>query len=114
MVAGTTLIKTVPRTNLEHIAFHPTEEEYIPVFKNADLLTDHDIELMHEVVLTYYKTSNADLIYNMSAKVAEHLSISIPQGMNELNFLTTVIKDYNHLTLSLTNYFNTLIKAGAS
>ncbi|NQX42176.1 Uncharacterized membrane protein YckC, RDD family [Pedobacter steynii] len=98
MVAGTTLIKTVPRTNLEHIAFHPTEEEYTPVFKNADLLTDHDIELMHEVVLTYYKTSNADLIYNMSAKVAEHLSLSIPQGMNELNFLTTVIKDYNHLT----------------
>ncbi|RQO72358.1 RDD family protein [Pedobacter sp. KBW06] len=98
MVAGTTLIKTVPRTNLEHIAFHPVEEEYTPVFKNADLLTDRDIELMHEVVLTYYKTSNADLIYNMSAKVAEHLSVSIPQGMNELNFLTTVIKDYNHLT----------------
>lgn len=98
MVAGTTLIKTVPRTRFDHIAFHPTEEEYTPVFKNADLLTDRDVELMHEVILTYYKTSNADLIYNMSAKVAEHLSLNIPQGMNELNFLTTVIKDYKYLT----------------
>lgn len=98
MVAGTTLIKTVPRTNIEHIAFHPSEEEYTPVFKNADLMSDRDIELVHEVILTYYKTFNTDLIYAMSAKVAGHLSVSIPQGMNELNFLTTIIKDYNHLT----------------
>ena len=98
MVAGTTLIKTVPRTNIEHIAFHPSEEEYTPVFKNADLMSDRDIELVHEVILTYYKTFNTDLIYTMSAKVAGHLSVSIPQGMNELNFLTTIIKDYNHLT----------------
>lgn len=98
MVAGTTLIKTVPRTHIEHIAFHPSEEEYTPVFKNADLMSDRDIELVHEVILTYYKTFNTDLIYAMSAKVAGHLSISIPQGMNELNFLTTIIKDYNHLT----------------
>ena len=98
MVAGTTLIKTVPRTNSEHIAFHPSEEEYTPVFKNADLMSDRDIELVHEVILTYYKTFNTDLIYTMSAKVAGHLSVSIPQGMNELNFLTTIIKDYNHLT----------------
>ncbi len=98
MVAGTTLIKTIPRTNIDHIAFHPTEEEYTPVFKNADLLTDRDIELVHEVIHTYYKTFNTDLIYAMSAKVAGHLSVNIPQGMNELNFLTTVIKDYNHIT----------------
>lgn len=98
MVAGTTLIKTVQRTNIDQIAFHPVQEEYTPVFKNADLLSDRDIELIHEVIRTYYKTFNTDLIYAMSAKLTGLLAVSLPEGMNELNFLNTVIKDYNYIT----------------
>lgn len=98
MVAGTTLIKTVQRTNIDQIAFHPVQEEYTPVFKNADLLSDRDIELIHEVIRTYYKTFNTNLIYAMSAKLTGLLAVSLPEGMNELNFLNTVIKDYNYIT----------------
>lgn len=98
IVAGTTVIKTVPHTDFNHIAFHPVDEEYIPVFNNVSLLSDRDIELIHEVIATYYKTYNTDLIYTMSAKVSALLAISIPAGMNEMDFLKTVIKDYNHQT----------------
>ncbi|WEK19093.1 MAG: RDD family protein [Candidatus Pedobacter colombiensis] len=98
IVAGTTVIKTVPHTNFNHIAFHPVEEDYVPVFSNVNLLTDRDVELIHEVIDTYYKTHNTELIYTMSAKVATLLSISIPEGMNEMEFLKTVIKDYNYQT----------------
>lgn len=98
IVAGTTVIKTVPHTDINHIAFHPVEEDYIPVFSNVSLLTDRDVELIHEVISTYYKTHNTDLIYTMSTKVATLLSISIPEGMNEMEFLKTVIKDYNQQT----------------
>lgn len=87
IVAGTTLIKTVPRTQFEHIAFHPAAEEYIPVFDTVAEMNDRDIELIHEVLNTYYKTRNADLVYQMAAKVTNHLRISIPEGMNELQFL---------------------------
>lgn len=98
IVAGTTVIKTVPHTNINHIAFHPVEEDYIPVFNHLTVLTDRDIELIHEVISTYYKTHNTELIYTMSAKVAALLAISMPAGMNEMEFLKTVIKDYNHQT----------------
>lgn len=98
IVAGTTVIKTVPRTDFNHIAFHPVDEDYIPVFNNVSLLSDRDIELIHEVIATYHKTYNTDLIYSMSAKVAALLAVSIPAGMNEMEFLKTVIKDYNHQT----------------
>lgn len=98
IVAGTTVIKTVPHTDFNHIAFHPVDEEYIPLFNNVSLLSDRDIELIHEVIATYYKTYNTDLIYTMSAKVTALLAISIPEGMNEMDFLKTVIKDYNHQT----------------
>lgn len=98
IVAGTTVIKTIPRTNFNHIAFHPVEEEYVPVFSHVNMLSDRDIELIHEVIATYYKTYNTELIYALSAKVASLLSVTIPAGMNEMDFLKTVVKDYNHLT----------------
>lgn len=98
IVAGTTVIQTSPRTTLENIAFHPAEEDYIPVFGTIHQLGDRDIELLHEVLSTYYKTGNYDLIHAMAVKISALLSISIPAGMHELDFLTTVAKDYNYIT----------------
>lgn len=99
LVAGTTLIRTVPATKMEHIAFHPVDdEEYIPIFENVTILSDRDIELIHEVIRTYYTTRNAQLIYQMAAKVSGHLSVSIPEGMNEMQFLKAISADYIYLT----------------
>lgn len=98
IVAGTTLIKTVPRTQFQHIAFHPVAADYVPVFTNVNELSDRDIELIHEVLNTYYKTRNHHLVYHMAAKISDHLRITIPSGMNELDFLSTLVKDYNQTT----------------
>lgn len=98
IVAGTTLIKTQPATKIEHIAFHPTDEDYVPQFSAVHLLADRDIELVHEVIRTYYRTYNTELIYSMAAKVSEFLGISIPEGMNEMQFLKTVSSDYIQIT----------------
>jgi hypothetical protein len=67
----------------------------------VSLMNDRDIELIHEVLNTYYKTGNADLIYQMTARVSNHLSLSKPDTMNELVFLQTIIKDYNYLTAAM-------------
>jgi uncharacterized RDD family membrane protein YckC len=98
IVAGTTLIKTQPATKIDHIAFHPTDEDYVPQFSSVHLLSDSDIELVHEVMRTYYRTYNTELIYSMAAKVSEFLGISIPEGMNEMQFLKTVSSDYIQIT----------------
>jgi uncharacterized RDD family membrane protein YckC len=97
IVAGTTVVKTIPRTGFEHIAFHPTEENYVLVYPNVHLLNDRDIELIHEVVTTFYKTANHQLIETLSAKIAAILEIPAPGLGNQLGFLNTVVKDYNHL-----------------
>ncbi|TZF85667.1 RDD family protein (plasmid) [Pedobacter sp. BS3] len=98
MVAGTTLIKTTLRTQLEQLAFTGLEANYEPVFRQADLLSDHDIELINEVLNNFVKTRNNILVYNTAMKVKDVLGISIPREMNELEFLQTVIKDYTYLT----------------
>lgn len=102
LLAKTTLIKTKPRTELTNVAFSfSLPEEYEPHFKEVLHLNDRDIELVHEVLTSYYQTGNADLIYAMAAKTKAHILVNIPVGMNELQFLETVLKDYNHLTANI-------------
>lgn len=99
LVAGTTMIKTVQRTKFENIAFHPVmDESYTPVFDHINALSDRDMELVHEVIAAFYKSSQFDLLPVMAAKIAEIISVKPPRYGDELEFLNLVIKDYNHVT----------------
>ncbi len=102
IVAKTIVIKTKPRTDLTNVVFAAAlPKDYQPTFFEVIHLNDAEVSLIHEVVQGFYKTGNADLIYNMAAKTKEHIAATLPQGMNELQFLETVLKDYNHLTAAV-------------
>lgn len=101
MVAGTTLVKTKPRTHMSSIAFMPAYDGYQPVFKEAAQLNDKDVELIHDVINTYVKTGNSLVVYNMAQRIREHLAITTPNGMNDMLFLQTVSKDYSHISAQM-------------
>ena len=96
IVAGTTLIKTTPKTNLDHLAFRPVEEEYQPVFAQASQLTDAEIVIIHEVLSNFMKSGNYSLLHSTAVKIKEHLAIIDGKKLNDEQFLRTIIKDYNH------------------
>jgi len=98
LVAGTALIKTVPRTKMNNLAFENTADDYQPVFTQASQLSDKDIGLIHEVIGVYMKTGNNVLVYNLADKIRNHLAINLPPNMNSMQFLQTLIKDYSHIT----------------
>lgn len=101
MVAGTMLIRTSPRTQMNNIVFMPVYDGYQPVFKEAGELNDRDIELIHEVIHTYTKTGNNVVVYNMALRLKEHLNLIQPNGMNDMLFLQTIVKDYNHISAQI-------------
>lgn len=102
LLAKTTLIKVSPRTTINHVTFSvPLPDGYEPQFKEVMHLNDRDIELVHEVITGYYQTGNAALIYAMAAKTKAHINADIPPGMNELQFLEAVMKDYSHITANM-------------
>lgn len=98
IVAGTILIRTAPRTQINNIVFMPAYDGYQPVFKEAGQLNDKDVELIHEIISAYVKTGNNVVVYNMAQRVKEHLNVTPPNGMNDMLFLQTIIKDYNHVS----------------
>lgn len=106
MVAGTTLIKTEPRTQMDKIAFTPAEINYEPAYLEVSQLNDRDVELIHEVIQTYMQTGNTNIVYNMAARTKEHLRVELKPGMDDLQFLQTIIKDYNHLVATADRDFN--------
>jgi uncharacterized RDD family membrane protein YckC len=101
MVAGTMLIRTVPRTKMDSIAFMPMYDGYQPVFKEAGQLNDKDVELIHEVINTYMKTGNSVVVYNMAQRIKQHMGITPPNGMSDMLFLQTLAKDYNHISAQI-------------
>jgi uncharacterized RDD family membrane protein YckC len=97
IVAGTTVIKTEPRTKINTLAFNPVNNGYQPVFNDMGALTDRDIALIQEVIRSYAKTGNAEIVVNAAARVKEILAVTPPEEMNDLKFLQTIVRDYNHI-----------------
>lgn len=98
IAANTTLVKTTPRTRIDHIAYIPPAEAYQPVYSEVVDLNDQDIELLHEVLRNYYKSDNFSILEKSATRIKSHLNITAPWGMDDLTFLNTIIKDYNYLT----------------
>ena len=98
LVAGTVVIRTVPRTKVNNIIFTVTDNSYQPVFLQAAQLKDKDIGLIHEVIENYFKTGNNVAVYKTADRIREYLMISLPPNMNSMQFLQTIIKDYSHIT----------------
>lgn len=98
LVAGTAIIKTQPRTKMNHLVFSDIDESYKPLFAQAAQLNDRDVELIHDVIQNYFKTGNNVVVYTMADRIKQYLSVAPPPQMNSLLFLQTIVKDYSHIT----------------
>ena len=97
LVAGTTLIKTHPKTSINQVAFVPPAEDYEIVFAEAAHLKDSEITLIFEVVRNYKANDNYALLQKTAQKIQDHLNITDRKKMDDITFLGALVKDYNHL-----------------
>jgi uncharacterized RDD family membrane protein YckC len=97
IAAGTAMVKTHSRTQMNNLVFRPSEDSYVPVFKEVSQLTDDDINLIADVLHNYMRTRNSMIVYNMARRIMDHLQIALPPGMNDMQFLETIIRDYSHI-----------------
>jgi uncharacterized RDD family membrane protein YckC len=96
LLANTSVVKTHPRTKFEDLYFtQQTEESYEPVFLEAQNLSTEDVYLINEVLKTYRKTFNIELVNKLEAKMRSKYEITNIKKTGT-GFLTTILKDYNH------------------
>ena len=101
LVAGTTLVKTKPKTSLEQTIYVPqVKEDYQVLYPEVINLNDRDMLLVKEVLLNVQKSGNSMLTLQTMQKIEQVLHIR-SQHADPRDFLATVLGDYNHLTSKL-------------
>ena len=97
IVAGTTLVKTKPRTNIEQTLYVPTvDTSYIVTYPEVVNLKDSDMQLVKEVMINVRKSGNNLLAWQTVEKLENILGIK-NQYHDPMNFLYVLLSDYNHL-----------------
>ena len=98
VVAGTTLVKTRPRSSMQQTLYMPVAETTYNVnYPEAVQLSDNDMQLVKEVLINVQKSGNNMLAYQTMKKIESVLNIQ-SRHEDPVNFLYTLLSDYNHLT----------------
>jgi len=97
LAAGTCLIKLKSRTEMSQQLIIPDFHElYSPKYTQVTLLSDSDVNLIKEAILTHRKYQNEDILKAFATKTKEILRIDTTD--KDEKFLNRIVKDYTYLT----------------
>ncbi|MFL5728989.1 MAG: RDD family protein, partial [Cytophagaceae bacterium] len=96
IAAGTTVMKMKKPVNLSDTILTQTKENYVPVFTQVEKLTDREIGIVVETLSVYRYQGKMMPVQVVAKKIKEVLHIET--NMKALEFLKTIVKDYNHIT----------------
>lgn len=99
LAAHTTVVKLKAETKLDDTILRATPVNYEVKFPQVSALSDKDISLVKEVLDLNYKKPDV-LVYTRilnKTKEAIEKKIGVTTTLHPLNFLDTVLKDYNYL-----------------
>jgi uncharacterized RDD family membrane protein YckC len=97
ILAHTILVNTSPKGSMEETVFMEVADNYIPVFPQIMRLSDKDINAIKGILDTARKKGDFNLAAMAGEKIKSHLMIDTP--MPPFDFLDTLLKDYNYLSV---------------
>jgi uncharacterized RDD family membrane protein YckC len=98
MIAGTTLVKTIPRSGFNELVFSSPSADYQPIYKEVINLTDKDVTLIYDVIKNFNRTRNCSLVYRLAMRIKAYLGLNYSNEINEYQFLEIILNDYNFIT----------------
>ncbi len=97
MAAGTLLISTKNKGSLNDTVFMEIEDTYVPKYPEVMQLSDRDINMIKNIYKGLQKNYNEQLANRTAEKITHVLKISTKE--EPYDFLETLLKDYNHLSI---------------
>jgi uncharacterized RDD family membrane protein YckC len=96
LVAGTIIIDKRNSTSWQDTVFTEIETTYQPKFSQVMQLSDKDVNTLKSIIESVRKNSNFDLSMRIAQRIKSKLNIQ--SDMDSLDFLETLLKDYNFYT----------------
>ncbi len=97
VLAQTIVVRTRSKADIQDTVFREVEQSYTPHFPQIMQLSDKDINAIKSILDTASKKGDYSLAYTATEKIKTHLKIDTQ--MNPYDFLATVLKDYNYLSV---------------
>lgn len=96
LVAGTIIIDKRNRTSWHDTVFTEVEIGYQPSFPQVMHLSDKDLNTLKTIIGTVRRNNNFDLSMRIAGLIKSKLHIQ--SDLDSLDFLETLLKDYNYYT----------------
>ena len=96
IVAKTTVISEENKVSLKHSIFEELNQEYTPVYSQVQLLQEKDATLIKSVALEAKRRNDIAIFRQLTEKIENILKIKRLPDMSYLEFIDTVLKDYNY------------------
>ncbi|MBB4119138.1 putative RDD family membrane protein YckC [Mesonia hippocampi] len=100
IAARTAVISEKQYTSLKDVILIELEKNYQPVYPQVTVFTDKDIRTIKKLYTKAVTRKNLDqeLLEKLSLKMQNIMQIELDKATNKQQFITTVLKDYNHYT----------------
>jgi len=98
LVAGTILIDLKNRTSWEDTVFTQIESTYKPRYPQVMQLSDRDINTLKSIIESVKRKNDYELSMRIADRIRSKLKMDSEQ--DSLEFLETLLKDYNYYTSS--------------
>ena len=97
IVAGTSVVKLIAHREISASrVFISPEDNYVPVFPQVTQLESKDIELIQRALEANHQHGNIQPVLLVTEKIKSILGIQTE--LSPVQFLYTIVKDFNHLT----------------
>lgn len=100
MTAGTSVISLKDNVNINHTILEELKVGYQPTYPNVIKLSDNDARIIKDTYLTARKTGDYPTLIKLRDKILEVTEIKEKKG-SDIQFIDTVLKDYNYFTQSM-------------
>lgn len=98
IIAGTIVIFTRSKTSWQDTVFTEVEAGYQPRYPEVMRLSDKDLNSLKSIIETVKKSNNHEIAFRIGERIKWKLSMQTDQ--DPLDFLETLLKDYNYYTSS--------------
>ena len=95
IAAGTAVVKLKQAVSLEQLRQEKIQENYVPMFPEASLLSDRDVVTIRAVLKKGKDENNSLLVWEAAQKVKE--VIGVQTEMDSMEFLRQVLQDHTYL-----------------
>jgi len=101
ITAGTGVISLKNKVGIDQTILVELEQTYKPTYPNVIRLSDNDARIIKETFEKASKDKDYATLIKLREKVIEVVKIKEQKENDDLEFLTTILKDYNYFTQNM-------------